>query len=109
MVCCYVHRLVAQAFIPNPHGKAQVNHLNGDTLDNRAANLDWATQSENMIHAHANVPRRPRSTRPVEVGGVIYPSAKAAAISLGVSESHVRRVLLGQKKTVKGMEAFYLG
>lgn len=48
---CQVHRLIAQAYIPNPENKPQINHKDGNPLNNHIDNLEWVTQSENMQHA----------------------------------------------------------
>lgn len=48
------HRLVALVFIPNPCDKLEVNHKDGDKLNNHISNLEWCTHSENVQHAYDN-------------------------------------------------------
>ena len=49
-----VSRLVAQTYIPNPDALPFVNHLNGDTTDNRVENLEWCDNRRNTKHAYDN-------------------------------------------------------
>jgi len=53
------HRLVAQTFIPNKHNKPEVNHKDGNGLNNNIDNLEWVTHKENMQHAGENKLMKP--------------------------------------------------
>jgi hypothetical protein len=46
-----LHRIIAEAFINNPENKKVINHINCDKKDNRIENLEWCSQSENVLHS----------------------------------------------------------
>ena len=81
----YVHRLVAETFIPNPKKLPQVNHLDGNTLNNHVSNLEWCDAYDNLMHAirtglrPVNVPRSIPCAVTDESGTILhpYPSMKS--------------------------------
>ena len=106
----FVHRLVAEKYVPNPDGKPQVNHINGDKTDNRAENLEWVTNQENRNHAMnsgLHTCGEACSWSKLTEDDVRYirssdEPATSIAKRLGVSVSHVRNVRRGNGwKTVE--------
>ena len=58
---CRIHRLVAEAFVPNPDGKTTVNHIDGNKRNNCADNLEWADRHEQLAHAYFHSLKKPAS------------------------------------------------
>lgn len=75
-----VHRLVAQAFIPNPEKKPQVNHKNGIKSDNRVENLEWVTTFENRQHAYDTGLQKP--TKGTLNGMAVYTERDVEFVSI---------------------------
>ena len=100
-----VHRLVASAFIDNPHNKPTVNHINGDRSNNSVENLEWATYSENSYHSYRVNKRKPSRSLPmvcIETGKK-YNNAYDAARKTGYSQSSINRCVNGKTKTAGGL------
>lgn len=113
-----VHRLVAEAFLERPKGTTEVNHKDGNKLNNKAENLEWVTQKENALHAskvlgnHAfgKPPRKVKAIDPLS-GEVVaeYSSVSdaAKAVSANYARSAITLVCQGHNQTAYGYKWEY--
>ena len=109
-----LHRLVATAYIPNPDNKPQVNHIDGNKLNNKADNLEWVTAQENNLHARKLgliKQNKPLLVTNIETGEeIVFESLSECARFLNCNKFYVHRALNGidDRTQYKGFKFKYI-
>lgn len=115
-VAVNIHRLIAEAFIPNPEGKLTVNHKDGVKTNIAISNLEWATHSENTNHAFKTGLQKPTcisgadnsKSKPViqtnEAGNVLnrFVNAREAERKTNITNTNICCCCLGKRKSAGG-------
>ena len=103
-----IHRIVAEAFVPNPLEKEEVNHKDENPSNNHASNLEWVTHKENLNYGMRNERVAKANSKPVaqytKDGAFIKVWASAAEVKrqLGFNHSNIIQVAKGNRKTACG-------
>ena len=99
-----IHRLVAQAFIPNPENKPEVNHIDENKQNNSVENLEWVTHKENCNYGTRN--ERMRKTQSVKIKCIetntIYYGIRECAREMNLNHSSILKVLQGKYQKAGG-------
>lgn len=102
----HVHRLVAEAFIPNPNGYDTVDHIDGNKLNNNVENLQWLSRADNARKAGSVSGRGIKPVICVETGKV-YDSINQAARELNISVATISAIAKGEYKSYRNLSFKY--
>lgn len=100
-----VHRLVAKAFISNPKGYRDVNHIDGNKKNNKSENLEWVKHSDNIKHSY-HVLKQKRNNVKVRCVDTQreYESIREASIQTGINVSSIGHAINGISQTAGGLK-----
>lgn len=102
----HIHRLVGEAFLPNPNNLPEINHIDENKLNNNVNNLEWTTHHKNIYHSIDKM-GGPKKIKCIETG-VIYKSITEAANDTGIERRGINRVVVGKGKTAGGYHWEYV-
>lgn len=99
-----VHRLVAQAFIPNPDNLPEINHIDCNKSNNSVSNIEWCSGESNRSHAKAHgLFARGKHPHPIIMDGIVsFDSINQCSKQTGIACKDIRGVLNGTRKTAHG-------